>query len=63
MRPIIPVRRQDAFDDPAYVFELKLDGFRALADTREGRMLSTHKSRMKGYSDGLHKDMQTRSKP
>ncbi len=32
-RPVIPNRRQDAFDDPAFLFEVKYDGFRALADT------------------------------
>jgi ATP-dependent DNA ligase len=38
--PIIPVVRQEPFDDSAYLFELKLDGFRGLADTVKGRMLS-----------------------
>ena len=28
MKPIIPIRRKKPFDDPAYLFELKLDGFR-----------------------------------
>jgi hypothetical protein len=32
-RPIIPVRRDEPFDDPAWAFELKLDGFWCIADT------------------------------
>jgi hypothetical protein len=30
------VRRRDPFDDPKYVYELKLDGFRALAHVERG---------------------------
>jgi len=37
---IIPIRRAEPFDDDAWLFELKLDGFRGLADTIQGRMLS-----------------------
>jgi hypothetical protein len=37
---IIPIVRRDAFDDPAWLFDLKLDGFRGLADTIASRMLS-----------------------
>jgi ATP-dependent DNA ligase len=37
--PVIPIRRREAFDHPAFLFELKYDGFRALADTVNGRML------------------------
>jgi ATP-dependent DNA ligase len=33
MTPIIPVIRREPFDDPAWLFEFKLDGFRGLADT------------------------------
>jgi hypothetical protein len=29
---IIPIVRRDAFNDPAWLFDLKLDGFRGLAD-------------------------------
>ncbi len=43
---IIPIRRPDPFDDAAFVFELKLDGFRGMADTVKGRMLSKTKNRM-----------------
>jgi bifunctional non-homologous end joining protein LigD len=44
--PIIPAIRREPFDDPAWTFELKFDGFRALADTTSGRMLSRHGNRM-----------------
>jgi hypothetical protein len=36
---IIPIKRKEPFDDPAYLFELKLDGFRGLADTIQGDAL------------------------
>ena len=42
LAPIIPIRRQDAFDDPAYCFELKYDGFRALCDTVNGHPVKEH---------------------
>ena len=38
--PIIPIHRPDPIDDPGWAAELKLDGFRGLADTFHGRMLS-----------------------
>jgi len=47
---IIPIKRKDPFDDPAYLFELKLDGFRARADTVNGRMLSKNGNRMRRFS-------------
>jgi hypothetical protein len=40
LKPIIPAVRRDPFDDPAWLFDLKLDGFRGLADTIAGWMLS-----------------------
>jgi ATP-dependent DNA ligase len=40
LAPIIPIRRPEPLDDPAWAAELKLDGFRGLADTINGRMLS-----------------------
>jgi bifunctional non-homologous end joining protein LigD len=49
MQPIIPVVRQEPFDDTAYLFELKLDGFRGLADTIQGRMLSKNGNRLKRF--------------
>src|SRR6266536_2934151 len=55
--PIIPVLRKDPFDDPAYLFELKLDDFRGLADSIQGRMLSKNGNplkRFEGLLDALH---------
>jgi bifunctional non-homologous end joining protein LigD len=49
MNPIIPAVRKEPFDDPAWCFELKLDGFRCLADTNGGRLLSKQKNRMKQF--------------
>ncbi len=43
MTLIIPIKRKEPFDDLAYLFELKLDGFRGLADTIAGRMLSSYR--------------------
>src|SRR5262249_13661697 len=39
MNPIIPVLRGEPFDHPGWAFELKLDGFRCIADTLDGRLL------------------------
>src|SRR6266516_2972224 len=47
--PIIPVVRQEPFDDDGWLFELKLDGFRGLADTVNGRMLSKNGCRLKRF--------------
>ena len=48
--PIIPISRPNPpFDDPAYLYELKYDGFRGLADTLNGRILSKNKNRMKRF--------------
>jgi bifunctional non-homologous end joining protein LigD len=49
LAPIIPQRRSDPVDDPAWLFELKLDGFRGLADTVQGRMLSKNGNRMRRF--------------
>jgi bifunctional non-homologous end joining protein LigD len=38
--PIIPLRKPEPIDDPAWAWELKLDGFRGMADTIRGKMLS-----------------------
>jgi hypothetical protein len=46
MQPIIPVVCTEPFDDPTYLFELKLDGFRGVADTIHGRMLSKNGNRL-----------------
>jgi hypothetical protein len=34
MNPITPTRCADPFDDPAFLFEIKLDGFSGLWQTR-----------------------------
>ena|SRR2546428_3437539 len=49
MQPIIPSRRADPFDDPACLFEIKLDGFRALADAVAGRFISKNGNRLRRF--------------
>jgi hypothetical protein len=53
--PIIPIRRREAFDNPAFLLELKYDGFRALADTVNGRMLSKNANRMRRFEKLLRR--------
>src|SRR6266567_5242291 len=53
MKPIIPVVRKDPFDDPAFLFEIKLDGFRALADTITGRFISKNGNTLKRFASVL----------
>ncbi len=48
---IIPIRRNDPFDDPAWLFDLKLDGFRGLADTINARMLSKNGNPLRRFDD------------
>jgi hypothetical protein len=38
--PFVPTIRRDAFDDPASLIDLKLDGFRRLVDTIAWRIMS-----------------------
>jgi bifunctional non-homologous end joining protein LigD len=47
--PIIPIKRPEPFDDDAWLFELKLDGFRGIADTINGRMLSKNGNQLKRF--------------
>jgi bifunctional non-homologous end joining protein LigD len=49
--PIIPVRRQDVFDHADWVYELKYDGFRALAYVGEGscRLISRKGKKLKRF--------------
>ncbi len=47
--PIIPISRPEPFDDPAYLYELKYDGFRGLADTLNSRILSKTKNTIKRF--------------
>src|SRR6266699_5358347 len=49
MDPIIPIVRKEPFDDPAWLFELEYDGFRGIADTIRGRMLSKNKTRLRRF--------------
>jgi bifunctional non-homologous end joining protein LigD len=50
----ITISRPDPFDDPAYLYELKYDGFRGLADIRNGRILSKNTNRMKRFESLLN---------
>ncbi len=38
IRPMPLARRREAFDHPDWIFELKYDGFRALAFVDDGRV-------------------------
>jgi bifunctional non-homologous end joining protein LigD len=51
--PIIPVRRRDLFESTEWVYELKHDGFRALAYVNNGgcRLISRRGNEMKRFSD------------
>jgi bifunctional non-homologous end joining protein LigD len=44
---------KDPFDDDGWIFELKLDGFRGLADTMQGRMLSKNGNILKRFNSLL----------
>jgi bifunctional non-homologous end joining protein LigD len=37
VQPIAPVRAKEPFDDPEWLFDVKYDGFRALAYLEQGR--------------------------
>jgi ATP-dependent DNA ligase len=49
LAPIIPSRRQDLIEDSGRAAELKLDGFRGLADTISGRLLSKSLNPLRRY--------------
>jgi bifunctional non-homologous end joining protein LigD len=53
LAPIIPIRRPEPIDDPACLFEIKLDGFRALADTIAGRLISKNGNPLKRFASPL----------
>ena len=60
--PIIPVRRRDLFENAEWLYELKHDGFRALAYVGEGRcrLISRRGNEMKRFgdlSDFIRKDL------
>ncbi len=38
MQPISPTRRKEPFDGDGWLFELKVEGFRGLADSIQGRL-------------------------
>ena len=46
---INPVKRAQPFDHPDFVFEAKFDGFRAIADTVRGRLISRNGNRMQRF--------------
>jgi len=52
--PIIPIRRPEPLGDRGWAAELKLDGFRGLADTIQGRMLSKDLNPLKRFQHLLH---------
>jgi hypothetical protein len=41
--------RKEPFDDPAFLFDLKLDSYRGVADTIQRRMLSKNGNRLKRF--------------
>jgi hypothetical protein len=49
MESIVPQWRWEPFDHPHLIFELKYNGFRDIADTVHGRMLSKHLNHLKRY--------------
>jgi bifunctional non-homologous end joining protein LigD len=53
IRPIIPVRRRELFESAEWVYELKHDGFRALAYITDGRcrLISRRGNEMKRFKD------------
>jgi bifunctional non-homologous end joining protein LigD len=52
IKPIRPVRRADAFDSPDWIYELKYDGFRALAyvEVRRPRLVSRNRNEMSRFA-------------
>jgi bifunctional non-homologous end joining protein LigD len=49
LAPIIPQRRTEPTTDPAWAVELKLDGFRGIGDTINGRMPSKNLNSLKRF--------------
>jgi bifunctional non-homologous end joining protein LigD len=50
---INPIPRPEPFDHGDWVFEAKFDGFRAVADTIRGRLISRNGSRMRRFEGVL----------
>jgi hypothetical protein len=53
LHPIVPTRRKEPFDDDSWAFEVKWDGFRGLADTVNGRMLSKNGNPLSQFNSFL----------
>src|SRR5262249_24915724 len=52
--PIIPTRRKEPFDDPAWLFDCKYDGFRAVCYVQQGRgHFVSRNDKPMGRFDGL----------
>ena len=53
VQPIAPVRAKAPFDDPGWLFDLKYDGFRALAYLEQGRcrLISRNGNLMSRFAD------------
>jgi ATP-dependent DNA ligase len=53
LRPIQPSRRTEPFDSDQHIFELKIDGFRALAhiEAGEGELISRNGNVFRGFAD------------
>ena len=53
MRPIRLSRRIEPFDSDQFIFELKIDGFRALAhiEAGEGKLISRNGNTFRGFAD------------
>ncbi len=49
LAPIFPQRRADPISEPGWAAELKLDGFRGLPDTINGRILSKNLNPLKRF--------------
>jgi bifunctional non-homologous end joining protein LigD len=52
IQPIAPIRRAEPFDDPAWLFDLKYDGFRALCYLEQGscRLISRSGNQMHRFA-------------
>src|SRR5215469_18714942 len=57
LQPMPPGRKPLPFDDPGYLFELKYDGFRALAVVEYGRCTLYSRN---GHSFASFRDLATR---
>jgi bifunctional non-homologous end joining protein LigD len=53
MRPIRLSRRIEPFDSDQFIFELKIDGFRALAhvEAGQGKLISRNGNTFRGFAD------------